>query len=160
MSETTLILIRHGKQNYDHLENTTQPLTSEGRLIQTKMSEYLHAHLQAQGRLPTHIFTSPLTRAKETAALLGEAMQLTPEELPALGVDFSKTELLKHIVPGETQIMVGHSPTLRAFADWLCGIPCLPHELERSGAVVLTFKGAVEPGQAIFTGYHSPRGIL
>lgn len=90
---TELILIRHGntiRVNGDYIH---APLTSLGEHQAAQTGEYLSEKLRPLGG----IYTSPLRRAKETAAIIGSKLGQTPEvkdgiqeveglEVPALAV--------------------------------------------------------------------------
>lgn len=78
--------------------------------------------LKVQGRVlvagsfpVTHLFSSPYRRAQETAAVLGEALEMVAEvdQLLAPGATFDDIVELLHRVPGDAHVMlVGHQPDL------------------------------------------------
>jgi phosphohistidine phosphatase len=64
---------------------------------------------------PTQLLTSPLVRARQTAAILAEALNTESIVREALGNDFSLAalEMLMHDVPHDGSLMcVGHEPSL------------------------------------------------
>lgn len=79
--KTTLLLIRHGQTAWNALGKiqgcTDIPLEEEGRMQARLLAEKLNGQFSA-------IYTSPLKRAHETAAILAEPSSLSPIDLPAL----------------------------------------------------------------------------
>jgi len=77
-----LLLVRHG-QSLGNIEGRIQgaddPLTEFGRLQAKTVAARL-----AQRNDITHLYTSPLDRAMETATIIGEAVGRTPVPIPGL----------------------------------------------------------------------------
>jgi broad specificity phosphatase PhoE len=77
-----LLLVRHG-QSLGNIEGRIQghddPLTDLGR----RQARAVAAHLAA-GQPVTHLYTSPLDRAVETAFIIGAAIGRTPVPVPGL----------------------------------------------------------------------------
>lgn len=72
-----LLLIRHGQSqgNIDQIiQGDDDPLTDLGR----QQADHLGRHLAAT-RDVTHLYSSPLARARETAAIIGRHIGLKPE---------------------------------------------------------------------------------
>jgi broad specificity phosphatase PhoE len=79
---TTLVLVRHGETNWNrerrYQGRTDTPLNDAGRRQAHELADSLHTHgLSA-------VYTSPLLRAKETGAILAEAIGLDALEVDAL----------------------------------------------------------------------------
>ena len=77
-----LLLVRHGESagNLTHiLQGVDDPLTERGR----RQAREIAAYLAARGDVRT-LYTSPLVRAYETAAIIGDALGLTPIPREAL----------------------------------------------------------------------------
>ena len=156
MMATQVLLIRHALAE-DSLNDSQ--LSSQGRLIQEKMSSFL----VDQGLNISRILHSPLLRAKETAEILSAAFHVKPEEENALSYDFDSDSLLKKIPDpkhNKTIILVGHMPSLMHFAHALVGKAFLPGEIARSGVVVLKFDDSIGYGKAHYIAYYSPATFL
>jgi phosphohistidine phosphatase len=105
-----------------------------------------HRHLTANGRLqaraigdrlrwhdcdPTHIWSSPLVRAIQTAELVasGLASQIAVEALPALAPDDNPRDVVAALTAatairtGAIILLVGHEPGLSAVGALLVGQP-------------------------------------
>lgn len=77
-----LLLIRHGQSqaNIDHIiQNDDDPLTDLGR----RQADVLGQHLSATREI-THLYSSPLARARETAEIIGRHIGLGPAFEPGL----------------------------------------------------------------------------
>jgi probable phosphoglycerate mutase len=77
-----LLLVRHG-QSLGNIEGRIQghddPLTDLGRRQAKAVADHL-----AAGQLITHLYTSPLDRAMETASIIGAAVGRIPVPVPGL----------------------------------------------------------------------------
>lgn len=108
-----LYFVRHGiaESAAPGQRDADRALTAQG-IARIK----LQGQVLASGAFPlTHLFSSPLQRARETAALLGEALQVAVdvETLLACGAGFDDIAELLHRVPNEAHaMMVGHQPDL------------------------------------------------
>lgn len=80
---TILILVRHGQTQANQIRvwhgSTDQPLTALGRAQAQQVAEFL-----AQTQTVAALYTSPLQRARGTAAAIGAALNLTPQVEPDL----------------------------------------------------------------------------
>lgn len=77
-----LLLIRHGQSqaNIDHIiQDDHDPLTDLGR----QQADSLGRHLAASREI-THLYSSPLARARETAEIIGRHIGLAPVFEPGL----------------------------------------------------------------------------
>jgi len=100
---------------------------------------YLSLHGRTQARAlgermrwhdctPTHVWTSPLVRAVQTAELVCDGMhsQLAVESMPALAPDGSPRDVVNVIraLPASSGILlVGHEPSLSAIGALIVGDP-------------------------------------
>jgi 2,3-bisphosphoglycerate-dependent phosphoglycerate mutase len=97
MTATTLIIARHGN-TFNPGETPTRvgartdlPLTESGKAQAGKLGEYL----KDKGHIPDRVFTSTLSRTRETAALALSAMAAAPtvEALPIFDeIDYGPDE--------------------------------------------------------------------
>lgn len=71
---TELILIRHGNTVPVHGDYVQAPLTALGQQQAAQTGQYL-----AQQYAPGGLYTSPLRRAKETAAIIGSKLGMSPD---------------------------------------------------------------------------------
>ncbi|GAB3201287.1 2,3-diphosphoglycerate-dependent phosphoglycerate mutase GpmB [Nocardioides hungaricus] len=82
-------LVRHGQSQWN-LRRLTQgqtahpPLTDLGRSQSAAAAELIAADLKGLGLAAKRLLNSDLTRAAETAAVIGRRLQLTPESDPRL----------------------------------------------------------------------------
>lgn len=146
------LLFRHGIA-YDREDwrgnDQNRPLTEKGR-IRTRQSS---KGLLALGLLPTHILSSPLTRARETATILRALMsaapplrvcpELKPEVPPRVVIALLNT------LPSDAVVLcVGHEPQLSATAGiLLTGKVCHGLSLKKAGACLLHLEGTVRPAK-------------
>lgn len=115
------------------------------------------AGLRALGVALDRLFTSPLLRARETAALVHDGLPAPePEVLPALGLDCAPEPLLREIADeGERIAVVGHMPSL---ADLIgvaaSGVGSTP--LHPGAVALLEFAGRPRPGGAVLRWLMTP----
>ena len=126
-----------------------RPLTEKGR-IRTRQSS---KGLLALGLLPTHILSSPLTRARETATILRALMSAAPplRICPELNPDVPPRVViaLLNTLPSDAVVLcVGHEPHLSATAGiLLTGKVCDGLSLKKAGACLLHLEGSVRPAK-------------
>ena len=94
--------------------------------------------------------TSPLTRAKQTAEIVGKAYDLKPEKVEGLIPDGTREDVLAWLreQPEEqTVAIVGHEPNLGLLTSWLLATP-MNHfiEYKKGGTAMLNWSGPPEPG--------------
>lgn len=97
-----------------------RPLTDEGR---KKMANEAKALKQLDLGLDA-ILTSPLVRAKDTAAIVAESLKMQVKEDERLGGDFDMTALeaiLKDHADAKTLMLVGHEPSFSAVIGRVIG---------------------------------------
>jgi phosphohistidine phosphatase len=161
-----LILLRHAdagdRDPARYPDDGLRPLTDEGRRIQHAVA---HA-LRRMGVKFDHLVTSPLARARETAAITAEVVGCKDaiEVLAALGDDYSAPALLRALGayrPGSRIGCVGHEPYLSQFAA-----ACLEAdravliELPKSGIIGLAFEGRPAFGAARLRCLLRPEHVL
>ncbi|MCC2643898.1 MAG: uncharacterized protein K0S45_4311, partial [Nitrospira sp.] len=105
------------------------------------------------GIAPTHILTSPLVRARETAEILQNLFrprlivriceELTPEAAP------DKLFSLFDTLPQDSVVLcVGHEPHLSLAAGiLLAGKPIAGLSLKKAGACLIRVEGAIRPAK-------------
>lgn len=140
-----LVLFRHGIA-HDRADPACPPdpereLTDEGR----KKTRRSALGLGALGLLPTRVLTSPYRRARETAALVADALDVPPAQITvtdALLPDAAPYALFHALFAfqagDETVVCVGHAPSLdRVLALALTGKSAPVTELKKAGAALL-----------------------
>jgi phosphohistidine phosphatase len=98
-----------------------RPLTGDGR---ERMAQEAKAIRKLDLKLDA-ILTSPLVRAKETAAIVGDALKIAPKEDDRLGGDFdvaSLEEILKDHAGLKVLMLVGHEPSMSSVIGRLIGV--------------------------------------
>lgn len=161
-----LILIRHAdagdpdRERYP--DDRLRPLTPEGR----RDHRMIARALARMGLAPTHLLTSPLVRARETAAITAEALGWTGpiESVDALGDQFSVGGLVEHLsrYPEDaTLICVGHEPHLsRLAAALLDPAGTAKIAIPKSGVVALECAGKPAPGASRLLYLLPPKELL
>lgn len=146
------LLFRHGIA-YDredwHGNDHDRPLTEKG-LLRTRQAG---KGLLALGLTPTHILSSPLARAHQTAKILKSLMPSTPQlkmchELAPDVAPRALISLLNSLPSGSVVVCVGHEPHLSTAAGMLLtGKPCTGLSLKKAGACLFHLEGSVRPAQ-------------
>lgn len=114
-------LVRHGAaEPAGRGGDAARRLTPAGRAAFAALLGRLGPRLQ-----PARVLSSPLARARETAALLGAARGVAVEELPALASGASSPEALLALgrAAGPGVAVVGHNPELAAAVQLAAGRP-------------------------------------
>jgi phosphohistidine phosphatase len=119
-----VFLIRHAKavDETKKLRDWMRYLSPHGRDQASKLGERLRWHDCA----PTHVWTSPLVRAVQTAELVLAGLQsaVAPEVLPALAPEEAPKQVIaavKELWADKTVVLVGHEPGLSAVGELLIG---------------------------------------
>ena len=161
-----LILIRHADAgNPDprrYPDDRSRPLTPDGEHQHRLIAD----GLARMGLTATHVLTSPLRRARETAEITARALGFAGaiEPMAALGDDFSASGLLERFAryPGDAVVVcVGHEPQLSRLAaillhpDGTTGIA-----LARSGVLALECATTPAPGAGRLLYLLPPRELL
>lgn len=90
-------------------DDATRPLTGDGR----KAMEREAKAIAQMGIEPDLIITSPLVRAKETAAIAAEQLKMKPVEDARLAGDFGTkalSQILREHADAHSIMLVGHEP--------------------------------------------------
>jgi len=138
-------------------DDSARPLTGDGRRKMREVARGLAELVAAPGVLAT----SPLVRAKQTAALLAGAFHLeAAEEVEALAPGEPPQALLEWLrARGRNDLVavVGHEPHLGMLVSWLLsGRPAAFVELKKGGACLLDLGGRPAPGRAALLWLLSP----
>ncbi len=133
-----LLLFRHGIAQDISLkgDDASRELTREG-IDKTKLAA---RGLRKIIDPPAALYTSPLIRAKQTAAILGDVFDLAPMVMPSLATGPANVvmrdlrELRQPLV-----ILVGHEPTLSELGAMLCAGASASHfiQLKKAGAMLI-----------------------
>jgi phosphohistidine phosphatase len=155
------ILVRHGiAVESDEWEGTekNRPLTEKGKRRVRQAAEGL-ATLDYR---PTHLFTSPFTRAYDTARQLQAVIcpKLTVEIRSELVAGTKPEQLVAflHTLPSDAvAICVGHEPQLGEVASLLlCGKVLHNFPLKKAGAVCIESKGLMDLSQGLLHWWLQP----
>lgn len=121
-----VFLIRHAAAVDETLalRDPHRHLTPGGREQARRLGDRLRWHDCA----PTHVWTSPLARAVQTAELLAGALQTDAcvESLPALAPEGSPRDVaaaVRALAAGAAVVLIGHEPSLSGVGALLVGAP-------------------------------------
>jgi len=155
------VLLRHGiamEQDEWGGSDADRPLTERGAMRVAQVAAGLK-HLDVQ---PTHIFSSPLLRAIETAKILqkslriSSAVQIIDELLP----DSPPNKLLsglQNVLPESCVLLIGHEPQLGMAAGvLLTGRPSTSFPLKKAGACLIEVSIPAKPGRGILRWWLTP----
>ncbi len=110
---------RHGEASFNAPSDRERPLTERGIKATRDLAE---RHKDAYAEV-TEIWCSHLVRARETAAIYGKLLGLTPQPKDFLAPDCEPEEVLKelnaHQQTGDLMI-VSHQPLVGDLVSWLC----------------------------------------
>ncbi len=169
MAPFELLLLRHGiaQDRGAGLPDDRRALTPEGRRRTAQVVE----RLVALELGCSHILSSPLVRARQTAEIAREgglaagldlATELAPQGDPL--------PLLRHwlsgggpLSAGQRLALVGHEPDLSLLAARLCGAPAGALRLKKAGVALLelpALAAAAAVGQGCLTLLLTPRCLL
>ncbi len=153
-----IILARHAKAD---VSDSSQKLTESGRKMQLALID----NLKKIGITPNAIWTSPLLRALQTAAMFGDAFGIDPKEELVLGEQemFDEMEITNKIkeMPDEsTLIIVTHAPQILRLATNWTGTQFFKGTPPTSSALFLEFGNVVAPGKAHFVQLITSASIL
>jgi phosphohistidine phosphatase len=135
-----VFLIRHAEAIDETLElrDPARHLTGAGRTQAASLGDRLRWHDCA----PTHIWTSPLVRAVQTAELVatGLASTIAIEVIPALAPGESERSVVAAVQalrPDACVLLVGHEPGLSGIGELLLGVADFP-PLDKAEAARIT----------------------
>lgn len=161
-----LIILRHAiafpRDAKRWPDDAERPLTLEG----AKRARRAAAGLKGIVRRPVLVLTSPLVRARDTAAIFSQAARW-PEaaECEALSPGASAEEALEALRrqggKAECVAIVGHQPHLGRLLALCVRGNARPEgfELKKSAVVCLQFQGPVRAGQGMLTALFPPRAL-
>ena len=145
-----LVLIRHARAEERALlkRDRTRALTIDGRRRMRKAAHGLHALLPGLSQ----IATSPLTRARQTAAIVAEARDdIDVTLLPALAPGEPPRAVLlwlRNQPTDATLALVGHEPDLGRLAGWLLSAkPSGFVQFKKGAAALIEFAEAPAAGK-------------
>ncbi|MEZ5542681.1 MAG: histidine phosphatase family protein [Pseudomonadota bacterium] len=125
MTARTLLLLRHGKSDWDAgaADDYSRPLAKRGKRASKRMGQWLAAHAPR----PDIVLVSPAARTMDTASLACAALDLPPERI----VQDARIYLASHAtllgvlraLPADvrTAMLVGHNPGLEELLSALLG---------------------------------------
>jgi phosphohistidine phosphatase len=135
-----ILFVRHATANLaGRGGDAARKLTDKG-LQEARM---LADALEAMGVSVGKVLTSPLVRAAQTAAILGQRMGAPVEETDLLGPGGDRDELrsvLKQLAAEgvQTVALVGHTPTLeQMIGELIAGSPSVGLSLSKAGAALV-----------------------
>ncbi|TKB71154.1 MAG: phosphohistidine phosphatase SixA [Nitrospira sp.] len=158
------VLLRHGiAVERDEWEGSEadRPLTEEG----AKRVAQAVAGLNRLDVQPTHILSSPLLRAIETAKivrrslLVRSAVQIVDELLPDASPD-RLLSILHDLPPESCVVCVGHEPQLGIAASvLLSGRATASFPMKKAGACLIELSIPVKPGRGALRWWLTPRQL-
>ena len=129
-----LTLVRHGKaidKDKWHQDDSQRPLTKEGIEQVARSFKLVRRWIEAE-----EIWTSPWTRARQTAELAAEAWKLPLREVDWLAGEAMAADQRVRLLPKDSAVaLVGHEPDLGLLAAALIGGNALP--LKKAGIAIL-----------------------
>lgn len=134
-----VLLIRHGEASDPHASaDGSRHLTLNGREVTARVAEAL----RAQGVVPTHVYTSPLVRAVQTAEILVHAMGhpgpvVTHDPLVPNGSSARALSILARHGEQDVVALVTHEPIVRVLAGHLLGMGGQFPGFRTSGAALI-----------------------
>jgi phosphohistidine phosphatase len=148
-----LYFLRHGEAEPASAgaSDEARQLTERGRRETQAVAEAVHR----AGLSPHAIFTSPLTRGRQTGEILRDMLGVSPqaEERLRPGCALGAVQEIISDHPGERLLLVGHEPDFSRVIGQLIGDARL--QLKPSGLARLR-ADRVEPGQATLIWLLSP----
>ncbi|MCS6830913.1 MAG: phosphohistidine phosphatase SixA [Armatimonadota bacterium] len=131
------IAVPHDAPGYE--EDSQRPLTDRGR---AKMRDIARG-LKVLGVCPNLILTSPYVRARQTAEILKDVLNITQplvftENLLPLAHPDHLWEELQAYAEVDSVALVGHEPNISALANLLLGVTGLQIVFKKGGVCYLT----------------------
>jgi len=160
----TLWIVRHGiaQERASGERDDLRRLTAPGRVRMRRAAE----GLVALGVRPTAIFTSPLPRAAETAAIIAEALRgrVVPRTLEALGPGTPPVDVLhalRSLTRAQGVMLVGHEPTLGELAALLLtgSTEGLRVRLKKGGCLALSLESLFPPSGTCLEWHATPKQL-
>jgi phosphohistidine phosphatase len=157
-----ILLLRHGPAgNADprrYPDDRERALTSLGK----KRTRRAMRGLASFEPVVDRVWTSPLVRARETAALLARAYDPPPpitviEALGPGGDALAALAAEAHAGVKETLVLVGHEPDLGLLAGRLVAGPGIALPLKKAGACRIDLVGKARRGAGTLEWFFTPR---
>jgi len=161
-----LLIIRHAIAE-DRVEHAQSGRSDDERPLTAKGVERMRQGALGLKRLVPRVdvlATSPLRRARQTAAIVQDAVdapkpmvidELSPERTPA-----ALATWLGLLSPESVVAVVGHEPHLSEVAGWLTtGAARSFAELGKGGACLLEITGAPQPDSAVLRWLLTPKQL-
>lgn len=160
----TLLLMRHGKSNWDDatLPDHDRPLSKRGRRDAPRMGKLL----QELQLIPDLVISSTALRARKTASAVLETcggpadIQTHPEIYD--GDQEDMLEILRTVSPlVETVLLVGHNPSLEVLAEMLCAenLHLPTAAIARIDLNIATWQELTEVTPGRLNGFWTPREL-
>ncbi len=157
-----VVLIRHGEASDPHASaDGSRHLTPRGR----EVSRQVALALRDRGIIPTHVYTSPLVRAVQTAEILAHAVEhsgpvVTHDPLVPNGSSARALGVLSRHPQDDVVALVTHEPLVRALAGHLLSVGGSFPGFRTSGAAVVdvddegrsTLLGRLDPSSLAWRG--------
>ncbi|MCZ7646639.1 MAG: phosphohistidine phosphatase SixA [Planctomycetota bacterium] len=155
-----LYLMRHGIAEDRQIwygPDRARPLTAKGR----KRTRAMVLELKHRKLLKLdEIWTSPLTRAKQTAEVVKEALDVKVREIKALACGATVEDLMRELKSNgapDRLILVGHEPDMGYIYAELSGLK-EPFPFKKAGVALLA--GEFKPGGMAVKWYKRPKDLL
>ena len=155
------LLLRHGiaveREEWKGPDGD-RPLTEKGKQRVREVAAGLN-RLEVQ---PTHVLSSPLIRAIDTAKIVRRSLHMSSavQIVDALQPDAPLDRLLSvlHDLPPESCVLcVGHEPHLVMVASWLlAGKPSAAFPFKKAGACLIEIASPVKPGRGVLRWWLPP----
>ena len=146
-----LILLRHGIAEEVAASDFERKLTVQGRTRVRRVVGHFARHFEAPGQL----FSSPLVRARQTAAIAGRILDVAVQLCDELRPGGSAFDWVRGLAC-ESLMVVGHEPELSMLAGDYLGLKHSPFSLKKAGMACL--EG--QPGAAQLTWLITPRWLI
>jgi phosphohistidine phosphatase len=158
------VLLRHGiaveREEWEGLE-ADRPLTERG----AKRVAQVAAGLNRLDVQPTHVLSSPLIRAIETAKIVHSslrvrsAIQIVDELLPDAPPD-RLLSILHNLPPDASVLCIGHEPQLGMAASvLLSGRATTSFPLKKAGACLIELSLQAKPDRGVLRWWLTPRQL-
>jgi phosphohistidine phosphatase len=127
MKTRTLLILRHAKSDRDGApaDDFARPLARRGRRAAPRIGRWLQVH----GPVPDLVLSSPALRARQTAEVVTEALDVPAERIQFDDRLYLATcDTLLDVLAGcpsrtRTLLLVGHNPGLEELLEYLCAEP-------------------------------------
>lgn len=137
------IAVEHGAPGYEDNDDA-RPLTDKGRRLAPAVARGLKTLAE-----PDVILTSPLPRARQTADIVGQVLDVRVIETPLLGLGFNAPQLIDALQLALTTtghpelkqvVLIGHEPSMSATIGALVG-PGVNLLLKKTGLARVDVEG-------------------